>query len=81
MTTIIPDTGVERPKTDAYMIYLEKKNIDEAIHQKLIKKDAYETDMHKIYHLIAGQKNEQIQERTASDANFQAVKTSQDPIG
>ena len=28
-----------------------------------------------------GQKNEQLQEKVASDATFQAVKTDQDPIG
>ena len=37
--------------------------------------------MHKIYNLIVGQTNEQLQEKAASDATFQAVKTDQDPIG
>ena len=57
MSKIIPDTGVERPKTDTEMTYLKKKNIDEATCQKLMKKDVYETDMHNIYNLIVGQTN------------------------
>ena len=77
----ITELGTERPKTDGEMTYLEKKNIDEAIRQKLRKKDVYESDMHKIYNLIVGQTNEQLQEKAASDATFQAVKTDQDPIG
>ena len=48
MPTIIPDTVVNRPKTDSDMTYLEKKNIDESTRQKLRKKDVYETDMQKI---------------------------------
>ena len=63
------------------MTYLEKKNIDEAILQKLRKKDVYKSDMHKIYNLIVGQTNEQLQEKAASDATFQTVKTERDPIG
>ena len=39
MLTIIADTGVERPRTDAEMIYLKKKNIDQAICKKLMKKN------------------------------------------
>ena len=35
----ITDLGTERLKTDGEMTYLEKKNIDEAIRQKLRKKD------------------------------------------
>ena len=35
----ITDLGIKRPKTDGDMTYLEKKNIDEAIRQKLRKKD------------------------------------------
>ena len=54
MQTIIPDTGVEHPKTEVDITYLEKKNIDEDIHQKLRKKDVYKTEMHKIYNLIVG---------------------------
>ena len=57
----ITELGTERPKTDGEMTYLEKKNIDESIHQKLRKKDVYESDMHKIYNLIVGQTNEQLQ--------------------
>ena len=48
----ITDLGTEIPKTDGEMIYLEKKNIDEAIHQKLRNKDVYKSDMQKIYNLI-----------------------------
>ena len=48
MPTIIPDTGVERLKTDTEMTYLERKNINEAIHHKPRNKDVYETEMHKI---------------------------------
>ena len=43
MPTIIPDTGLKHTKTDGEMTYLEKKNIDKAIHQKLMKKDVYKT--------------------------------------
>ena len=35
----ITELGTERPKTDGEMTYLEKKNINEAICQKLRKKD------------------------------------------
>ena len=38
---IITDLGTDCPKIDGEMIYLEKKNIDEAILQKLRKKDVY----------------------------------------
>ena len=54
MSKIIPDTGVSLLKTDAQMTYLENNNIDESIHQKLRKKDVYETDTHKIYNIIVG---------------------------
>ena len=46
--TIIPDTGTKCTKTDGEMIYLKKKNIDEAIHKKLMKKDLCKTDTQKI---------------------------------
>ena len=46
MPTNIPDTGAEYPKTDKEITYLKKKNIDEAICQKLRKKGVYETNMH-----------------------------------
>ena len=39
------------------MIYLKKNNIDEAILQKLRKKDVYKSDMYKIYNIIVGQTN------------------------
>ena len=61
MPKIIPDMGVERHKMDVQMTYLKNNSIDEAIHNKLRKKDVYETYMHKIYNLILGQKIEQLQ--------------------
>ena len=63
------------------MTYLKEKNIDEAICQNLRKKDVQQSDMHKIYNIIVGQTNEQLQDKAASDSTFQAVKTDQDPIG
>ena len=36
--------------------------------------------VHKIYNLFVGQTNEQLQEKVASDATFQAVKTDRDPM-
>ena len=41
----ITELGTECPKTDGEMTYLEKNNIDEAIRQKLRKKDVYESDI------------------------------------
>ena len=55
------------------MTYLKKKNTDEAIRKNLRKKDFYKSDMHKIFNLIVVQTNEQLQEKAASDATFQAV--------
>ena len=49
--------GIERPRMDINMKYLEKKTIGEAICQKLRNKDVYKTDMHKVYNLIVGHKN------------------------
>ena len=72
---------IERPKTDGEMTYLEKNKINEAICQKLRNKDFYQSDMHKIYNPIVGRTNEQLQEKAASDATFQAFKTDQDAIG
>ena len=77
----ITELVTERPKTDGEMTYLEKKNIYEAIHQKLRKNDFHESDMQKIYNLIVGPTNEELQEKAARDATFQVVKTDQDPIG
>ena len=77
----ITELGTERPKTYGEMTYLEKKNVDEAILQNLRKRDVYESDMQKIYNLIVGQTNKQLQEKAASDATFQVVKTDRDPIG
>ena len=48
MTTIITDMGANHPKMEGEMTYIWKKNIGEAIHNKLRKKDMYETSMHKI---------------------------------
>ena len=77
----ITDLVTERPKIDGEMTYLKRKNINEAIFQKLMNKDVYESDMHKIYNLIVGQTNKQLQDKAASDATFQAVNTDRDPIG
>ena len=55
--TKTPDTGFESPKADAEMNYLEKKNTDEAISQKLRKKDVHENDTHKIYNIFVDQTN------------------------
>ena len=60
MPKIIPDTVVERPKTNADMTDLENNNIDEVIRQKLRKKDVYKYDIHNIYNLIVGNTNEQL---------------------
>ena len=56
---------------------IKKKNIHEAILQNMSKKDVYELDMNKIYNLIIGQTNEQLQEKAVSDATFQMVQTYQ----
>ena len=42
----ITDLGIERPKTEGEMNYLENNNIYEAIRKKLIKTDVYKLDMH-----------------------------------
>ena len=81
ISKIIPDTGVERPKTEAKMTYFENTNIDEVTHQNMRKKDVYETDMHKIYNIILGQTNKHLQDKATSDRTFQAVKTGCYPIG
>ena len=77
MLTIIMDTGTEHHKTDVEMTYLKKKNINESTRHKLRKKDVYETYMHKIYNIIVGKANEQLKEKVASDATFQAFKAGQ----
>ena len=74
------DLGTKRPKTYGEMTYFEKK-IDEAIRQNLRKKDVYKSEMHKVYNIIVGQTNEQLQENAASDATLQEVKTDRYPIG
>ena len=59
----ITDLGTELPKTDGEMTYLEKNNIDKAIFQNLRKKGVYESDVHKIYNLIVGQKTNNYKRR------------------
>ena len=76
----ITELGTELSKTDGEMTYLKKNNIDESIFKKIRKKDVYKSDMHKIYTLIVVQTNEQLQEKSASDATFQEVNTYRDPI-
>ena len=56
------------------MTYIEKKNIVEAICQNLRNKYVYETDMQKIYNLIVGQKNEQLQEKAGIGHNIPGGK-------
>ena len=63
------------------MTYLDKKNINEATHQKLRNNYVYESDMHKIYNLIVGQTNEQLQWKATPDDTLQAVKYDRYPIG
>ena len=79
--TIIPDTGVKHPYTDADMNYLKKKNNGKDTHQKLRNKYLYETNMHKIYNIIVGQTDEQIQDKTVFDDILQVIKTGQYLIG
>ena len=70
------DTGTKHYGTDAEMTYIKKKNIDEAIHKKLRKRDEYDTNMQKIYNIVVDHTNEQLQYKAASDATFQAVKAN-----
>ena len=42
---------------DTEVVYLENKNIYEAICHKLRNKYVYETDMQNIYNLVVGHKN------------------------
>ena len=70
-------TDSDNPKTDVDMTYLEKKNIDDVIHQKLRNKNVYETNIHKIYNFIVGQTKEQLQEKAESDTAFLSVNTCQ----
>ena len=73
--------GIEQPKIDSEITYLDKNNIDESIQKNLSKKDVYESDTHKIYNLILVQTHEKLQEKAALDATFKAVKDDQEPIG
>ena len=41
----LTDLVTERPKTDAEMTYLEKKNMDESIRQNIKKKNVYKSYM------------------------------------
>ena len=59
----IADLGTKRPKIDAEMTYLNKKNINEAIHQNMSKNNVYKSDM---YNIIVVQTNEQLQEKVVS---------------
>ena len=61
----ITDLVTAPPKTDGEMTYHKRKNIDEAIRQKLRNKDVYESEMHKICNIIVGQTNEKLQEKAA----------------
>ena len=61
MPTIIPDMGIERLKIDMEMTYLKNNILDKAIRQTLRNKDFYESDIHKIYKLVAGQTNKKLQ--------------------
>ena len=63
------------------MTYRKSKYIEEAISQKIKKKDVYQTDTHKIYNLIVGQINKRLQEKAELDATWKEVKTGRDPIG
>ena len=76
-----PDTGAKLLRMDREMTYHKNNNIDEAIHQKLRKKDWYETDMHNIYNLIVGQTNDILKDNAESDATFQAFKSGRYPLG
>ena len=73
----ITDLGIKRPKMDGKIAYLKINNNDKSTLQNMRKRDVYESDMHKIYNLIVGQTNEKLQEKAASGATFQAVKTYQ----
>ena len=77
----ITDLVIELPKNIRRDGLSKKKNIGEAICKNQRKKDVYQSDMHKIYNIIVGQTNEQIQEKAASDATFQTVNTDQYLIG
>ena len=81
ITTIVLDTCFESTKTDMEITYPGKKTIDETICKKLMNMDSYKIDMHKIYNLIVGQTNEQLQDKASLQATFQAVKTVRYTIG
>ena len=80
MTKTIAYMGVKHANMDAYMTYLENKNINEAICQKPRKNYVYEINMHNIYNIILDQTNKKLQDKAASEATLQAAKTGRDPI-
>ena len=73
----IHDLFIKLPKIYAEMTYLENNNTNEAIRKNPGNKDVYESGMHNIYNLVVGQTNETLQEKSESDATFQAVNTDQ----
>ena len=73
MPTIIPGTGIECPKTYMEMTYLEKNIVDEAVRQKMSKKDVNKTEMDNIYNLIVSHTNEQLHEKLSPNATSQAI--------
>ena len=81
MPTVIPDTGAEHTKMDREITYPKKNIIDEAICQTLRKKDVYKFDMKNIHNLIVVQTSNKLQEKAASDTNFQVVKSGREFIG
>ena len=74
--TFVKDNWVYSPKTEFKTTYLEKRNIDEKIYQKVGKRDEYENEMHKLYNSIVSQTNEQLQKKFT----HQAIKSGRDPI-
>ena len=61
-TTTMMDTGADCLQKESEMTYIKKKNINDAIHQNFRKRNVLKTNMHKIYNLIMGYKNEQPQD-------------------
>ena len=70
MPTITTDMGAEHTNMDREITYLNKNNIDKDIRQKLRNKDVYKSNMHNIYNLIVVQKNNKLQENSASYATI-----------
>ena len=81
MPTAMIDTGYEHPKTDIETNYLKKKNIDEAIHQKMRKKYIYMKPRCKRYTISSWARlTKKLQEKAASYATSQVVKSGGYPI-